>query len=67
MVTGGDGVGWGVVRVVRAARSYTCHSMRVGDRALCPFEVCTADEGDRLVLLWVSVEGDTRPGGVEDS
>lgn len=27
----------------------------------------TAEAGDRVVLLWVSVVGDTRPGGVEDS
>lgn len=47
--------------------SYTYHSLKLEDSALCPLELCTTEAGDRVVLLWVSVVGDTRPGGVDDS
>lgn len=47
--------------------SYTYHSLKLEDRALCPLELCTTEAGDKVVLLWVSVVGDTRPGGVDDS
>lgn len=47
--------------------SYTYHSLKLEDRALCPLELCTTEAGDSVVLLWVSVVGDTRPGGVDDS
>lgn len=47
--------------------SYTYHSLKLEESALCPLELCTTEAGDKVVLLWVSVVGDTRPGGVDDS
>lgn len=46
---------------------YTYHSLKLEDRPLWLVGLCTTEAGDRVVLLWVSVVGDTRPGGVEDS
>lgn len=48
-------------------KSYTYHSLKLEDRPLWLVVLCTAEAGDRVVLLWVSVVGDTRPGGVDDS
>lgn len=48
-------------------KSYTYHSLKLEDRPLWLVVLWTAEAGDRVVLLWVSVVGDTRPGGVEDS
>ena len=50
-----------------AVQSYTYHSLKLEDRPLWLVVLWTAEAGDRLLLLWVSVLGDTRPGGVEDS
>lgn len=49
------------------AQSYTYHSLKLEERPLWLVVLCTAEAGDRVVLLWVSVVGDTRPGGVDDS
>lgn len=59
--------GWSsAVKSVISAQSYTYHSLKLEERPLW-LVVCTAEAGDMVVLLWVSVVGDTRPGGVEDS
>lgn len=50
-----------------SAESYTYHSLKLEDRPLWLALLCTAEAGDMVVLLWVSVVGDTRPGGVDDS
>lgn len=60
-------VGMKCVMLCYPAESYTYHSLKLEDRPLWLALLCTAEAGDMVVLLWVSVVGDTRPGGVDDS